>query len=377
MKRVGRIPIGLSPRRARRIPGHLPVKSSPRRRRFFRPPASGSGHAGSGRAAFRLRRNLPAVALIVAAGFAAAVEPIHPVPPPPDADPRLVALGDRLFHDIRLSKTKDVSCASCHILVEGGDDGVAVSVGIEGEQGVINSPTVFNADLYVAQFWDGRAETVEDQIDGPIQNPVEMGNFWPDVVATLYEDPGIASEFNALYPGEGITRDTVKGAIGAFVRSLRTTGSRFDQWLAGDGEALSPRELEGYRWFKHYGCHSCHQGSAAGGNFFQVFGVLNDSAYFRERGDITEADRGRFNVTGNKADMHVFKVPSLRMVVHTAPYLHDGSAATLRDAVDAMFTHQLGRTAPDDHKEAIIDFLYTLAGGHPAGPPIPPRESSE
>ena len=350
MKHAGGIPIGLPPRRRGRVP-----------------PAQ----------VFRLRRGLPAVALLVSAGIAAAVEPIHPVPPPPDADPRLVALGDRLFHDPRLSKTGDVSCASCHILAGGGDDDLAVSIGIEGERGVINAPTVFNADLYVAQFWDGRAETIEDQIDGPIQNPLEMGNFWPDVVALLYEDPEIAAEFNALYPGEGITRDTIKDAIAGFVRSLRTTGSRFDQWLAGDGEALSPRELEGYEWFKHYGCHSCHQGAAAGGNFFQVFGVLNDSAYFRERGNITEADRGRFNVTGNKADMHVFKVPSLRMVVHTAPYLHDGSAKTLRDAVDAMFTHQLGRAAPDDHKEAIIDFLHTLAGGHPTGPPIPPREDAE
>ena len=349
MTRAWRTPSGLSPRRTRRVL-HAP-------RRF--------------------RWSLPAVALIVSSGFAAAVEPIHPVPPPPDADPRLVALGDRLFHDARLSKDGEVSCASCHILVEGGDDNSVVSTGIEGEQGVINSPTVFNADLYVAQFWDGRAETIEDQIDGPIQNPLEMGNFWPDVVATLYEDPGIASEFNALYPGEGITRETVKDAIAVFVRSLRTTGSRFDRWLRGETDALSPRELEGYEWFKHYGCHSCHQGAAAGGNFFQVFGVLNDSAYFRERGNITEADRGRFNVTGNKADMHMFKVPSLRMVVHTAPYLHDGSAETLRDAVDAMFTHQLGRTAPDDHKELIIDFLHTLAGGHPAGPPIPPREDSE
>ena len=325
-----------------------------------------------------LRRHLAAAALaasgVLAAGPATSAEPITPVPRAPDADLRVVALGDRLFHDTRLSKTNTVSCASCHVLSEGGDDGKVVSIGVDDEKGTINAPTVFNADLQLAQFWDGRVETLEDQIDGPIQNPVEMGNFWPDVVATLYEDSEIAEEFSALYPGEGITRSTVKRTIATFVRSLRTTGSRFDQWLAGDAEAISPREKEGYAWFKHYGCHSCHQGAAVGGNFFQVFGVLNDSAYFRERGNITEADRGRFNVTGNKGDMHSFKVPSLRMVAYTAPYLHDGSAKTLRDAVEAMFVHQLGRTAPDDHKEAIVAFLRTLAGGHPSGPPIPARQ---
>ena len=322
-----------------------------------------------------------AVVVLVASGVLVAcpipaAEPIHPVPPPPAADPRVVALGERLFHDPRLSRDGKVSCASCHVLAEGGDDGKAVSTGIDEEKGEINSPTVFNAGLYFAQFWDGRAETLEDQIDGPIQNPIEMGNMWPEVTDRLYQDAEIAAEFDALWPpdrhGDTISRDTIRRTIATFVRSLRTTGSRFDQWLAGDEDALSARELEGYRWFKHYGCHSCHQGAAVGGNFFQVFGVLNDSQYFRERGNITKADFGRFNITGNRADMHAFKVPSLRMVVHTAPYLHDGSARTLRDAVDAMFTHQLGRTAPDHHKEVIVDFLYTLAGSHPLGPPIPP-----
>ena len=327
----------------------------------------------------------PVTAILVASAVlvahqALAVEPIHPVPPPPAADPRIVALGERLFHDPRLSRTGEISCASCHVLAEGGDDGEVISTGIDGEKGEINSPTVFNAGLYVAQFWDGRAETLDDQIDGPVQNPIEMGSMWPEVTDRLYGDAAIAAEFDALYPpdrdGDTITRDTIKRTIATFVRSLHTTGSRFDRWLAGDENALSARELEGYRWFKHYGCHSCHQGAAVGGNFFQVFGVLNDSQYFRERGNITKADRGRFNITGNRADMHAFKVPSLRMVVHTAPYLHDGSAKTLRDAVDAMFTHQLGRTAPDHHKEAIIDFLYTLAGTHPLGPPLPSREEA-
>ena len=144
------------------------------------------------------------------------------------------------------------------------------------------------------------------------------------------------------------------------MRSLITPNSRFDQWLRGNTEALNEQEKEGYALFKRYGCVSCHQGAAVGGNMFQVFGVIND--YFRKRGNITDADLGRFNVTGNEVDKHAFKVPSLRMAAHTAPYLHDGSAETLRDAVDAMFEFQLGREAPDEDKEAIVAFIKTLAG---------------
>ena len=157
-----------------------------------------------------------------------------------------------------------------------------------------------------------------------------------------------------------ISRENIKDAIAEFMRSLITPNSRFDQWLGGNTEALNEQEQEGYALFKRYGCASCHQGANVGGNMFQVFGVIND--YFRKRGNITDADLGRFNVTGNEADKHAFKVPSLRMAAHTAPYLHDGSAKTLRDAVDAMFEFQLGREAPDEDKEAIVAFIKTLAG---------------
>ena len=226
----------------------------------------------------------------------------------------------------------------------------------------------------VAQFWDGsstRAETLEDQIDGPIQNDVEMGSMWPDVIAKLEDDkeyPHIVRR--RAYPDQGISRGTtggfvVKNAIAEFERhiyqiSLVTPNSRFDRWLKGDEQALTRKEKRGYERFKHYGCASCHQGRNVGGNMFQVFGVLNN--YFALRGNITKTDLGRFNVTGNAEDQHAFKVPSLRMAVHTAPYLHDGSAKTLRDAVDAMFEFQLGRTAPDSDKEAIVAFIKTLAG---------------
>ena len=218
---------------------------------------------------------------------------------------------------------------------------------------------MFNAGLNFRQFWDGRASTLEEQIDGPVQSPVEMGNLWPEVVLKLYEDEQYPGRFGAIY-ADGINRQNVKDALAEFMRSLVTPNSRFDRWLRGEEDALSEHERHGYELFKRYGCVSCHQGANVGGNMFQVFGVINE--YFRRRGNITEADMGRYNITGNPEDRHVFKVPSLRMAALTAPYLHDGSAATLRDAVDAMFEFQLGREAPDEDKEAIVAFIRTLVG---------------
>ena len=243
-----------------------------------------------------------------------------------------------------------------------GDDGQVVSVGVEGRVGVINAPTVFNAGFNFKQFWDGRAHTLPDQIDGPVQSDIEMESLWPDIVTKLFQDDDYPRLFQQSYPDTDrtISRETIKDAIAEFMRSLTTPNSRFDLWLAGDASALNEREKQGYALFKRYGCVSCHQGANVGGNMFQVFGVINE--YFKKRGNITNADLGRFNVTGNIADRHAFKVPSLRMAAHTAPYLHDGSAQTLRDAVDAMFEFQLGREAPDEDKDAIAAFIETLAG---------------
>ena len=296
--------------------------------------------------------------LLGSAAFCA--EPLEPLPTRVDVDPAKAALGKRLFHDSRLSKDGTISCASCHDLANGGDDGRVVSVGVDGQEGLVNSPTVFNAGFNIAQFWDGRAETLEEQIDGPIQSEIEMGNLWPDVVATLEGDAEYPGLFMEAFPEQMISRQTVRESIAEFIRSLVTPNSRFDRWLNGDEQALTRKEKEGYKLFKRYGCSSCHQGKNVGGNMFQVFGVLNE--YFTRRGNITKADMGRFNVTGNEEDRHAFKVPSLRMAALTAPYLHDGSARTLRDAVDAMFEFQLGRTAPDSDKDAIVAFIETLAG---------------
>ena len=303
---------------------------------------------------------LVAAFLVLApAGGASAMEPIRAIPETVEVDAEKVALGRALFHETLLSRDESVSCASCHDLREGGDDGRRVSVGIEGKEGAINSPTVFNVGFNFKQFWDGRASTLEDQIDDPVQSPSEMGSLWPEVVAKLNGHEHYPGRFNAAYP-DGINRKNVKNALAEFMRSLITPNSPFDRWLRGEESALSAHERHGYALFKSYGCVSCHQGANVGGNMFQVFGVINE--YFKRRGNITEADMGRYNITGNAADRHVFKVPSLRMAALTAPYLHDGSAATLRDAVDAMFEFQLGREAPDEDKEAIVVFIRTLAG---------------
>ena len=298
-------------------------------------------------------------ALTVLAAGVQAEEPILPIPQQVDVDPGKAALGRDLFHDPILSKDNTISCASCHDLASGGDDGRKVSVGVDDQPGMVNAPTVFNVAMNFKQFWDGRADTLLDQIDGPVQSPIEMGSVWPEVVARLYRDDEYRNRFEGLY-ADGINRHNIKHAIAEFMKSLTTPNSRFDRWLGGDKTALNEQELRGYELFKDYGCASCHQGANVGGNMFQVFGVLND--YFKKRGDITEADLGRYAITGNDEDRHAFKVPSLRLAALTAPYLHDGTAATLRDAVDAMFEFQLGREAPDRDKEAIMAFIKTLVG---------------
>ena len=308
---------------------------------------------------------IPVLAVLAASALPAAgalaEEPISPIPETVDVDPEKVKLGRQLFHDPILSKDGTVSCASCHDLATGGDDGLKISLGVDDKPGKVNSPTVFNAGMNFKQFWDGRARTLEHQIDGPVQSAFEMGSLWPDVVARLYKDDDYPGLFKKIYPNT-INRRNVKDAIAEYIKSLNTPNSRFDRWLKGDRKALNAQEKRGYALFKDYGCSSCHQGANVGGNMFQVFGVLND--YFKKRGDITDADLGRYNITGNEEDRHSFKVPSLRMAAMTAPYLHDGNAKTLRDAVDAMFEFQLGREAPDRDKDDIVAFIKTLVGEH-------------
>lgn len=283
----------------------------------------------------------------------------QPLPDKLNLDPRKVALGDTLFHDVRLSGNGTVSCASCHVLAEGGDDNRSHSNGINGAQGGINAPTVFNSGFNFVQFWDGRAATLESQIDGPVNNPVEMASNWPQVINKLQQDSRYREAFSELYK-DGISTDNIKDAIATFERSLVTPDSRFDRYLKGEQTALSRAEKNGYLLFQGYGCIACHQGINLGGNMFERMGMMAD--YFGDRGNITKADQGRFNVTQREADRYYFRVPSLRNVDRTAPYFHDGSATDLSEAVRVMAKYQLGRPMPEEDLRDIVLFLKSLNG---------------
>jgi cytochrome c peroxidase len=283
-------------------------------------------------------------------------EPVKPLPEKLNLDGRKVALGRILFHDKRLSKDNSLACASCHDLAKGGVDGRQTAVGIGGQVGPINTPTVLNSGLNFRQFWNGRAATLEEQAAGPVHNPGEMGSNWKEVLGKLGQDRKLISQFDSLYDN-GLQPANIQDAIATFERSLLTP-SRFDRYLRGDSSAITEEERTGYQLFKNYGCVACHQGVNIGGNMFQTFGVLCN--YFEDRGKLTDADLGRYAVTKRESDRYVFKVPSLRNVELTAPYFHDGSAQNLEAAVDVMFRYQLGRTAPATDKASIIKFLKTL-----------------
>lgn len=295
-------------------------------------------------------------------GAEARNEAIKPLPLTQELNHKLVELGDRLFHDTRLSQDNSISCASCHQLSTGGTDRMARSIGVAGAKGGIKAPTVYNSGLNFVQFWDGRAATLEEQAAGPVHNPLEMASNWPEVISKLQSDPAMSKAFAELFPN-GISERAITGAIAEFERSLVTINAPFDRWLRGDDEAVDAFELQGYRLFKNYGCISCHQGANVGGNLYAYMGAMGD--YFADRGEkITTADMGRFNVTKKIEDKHFFKVPSLRLAAINPPYFHDGSVETLTEAVRVMGRYQLGRDIPPDEIDAITAFLHTLVGHH-------------
>lgn len=285
--------------------------------------------------------------------------PIQPVPAVQGLDPEKVALGKQLFSDPVLSKDNSISCASCHSFSLAGSNGLAVAIGVGGAVNRISSPTVFNSSLNFKQFWDGRADTLEEQVSGPLLNPIEMGSTWEGVISRLEANADYVKQFTQAYPA-GITSTTVSHAIAEFERSLLTPDSDFDRYLKGDKQALTADEIDGYQQFLILGCVRCHQGVGIGGNMFQKMGAKQD--YFGERGGENKHDLGRFNVTGDEFDKYRFKVPSLRNVAVTAPYFHDGNAATLSDAVDVMARYQLGRHLSENEHRLILAFLNSLTG---------------
>jgi cytochrome c peroxidase len=287
------------------------------------------------------------------------LEPLQPLPTQVEVNAQKAALGKKLYNDTKLSKDNSISCASCHNLQTAGVDKKRFSPGVGGTLGGRNSPTVFNATFNFRQFWDGRAADLVEQAGGPVVNPVEMAAAWPDVIAALSKDPQYPALFEAAYgKGAKIDESTITQAIAEFEKTLITANSPFDRYLLGEEAALTDKQKRGYELFKSYGCSSCHQGKNVGGNMFQKFGVLKDINLRKSEVD----DLGRFNITGNEWEKHVFKVPSLRLAVLTPPYFHDGSVETIQEAVNIMIEFQLGRSVPPEDREAIIDFLNSLVG---------------
>jgi cytochrome c peroxidase len=271
---------------------------------------------------------------------AAGDEPITPIQASRKIDPLKIELGGRLFRDVRLSRDNTRSCSSCHDLRTNGASNNRFDLDLDGSSLPFNTPTVFNAALSFRFNWEGTFRTLESQAAATVENPRLMGSSMPDVVKKLEADPDMRRHFVVAYGRDPEAAD-VLDAIASFERSLTTTGSRFDRWLAGDSTALSSKELSGYGLFKSLGCVSCHQGVNIGGNLFQRQGIFHPLA-------------------GSKPE--ILRVPSLRNVATTPPYFHDGSAPTLEEAVRRMSFAQLNSMLADEEIEDIVAYLKTLTG---------------
>ncbi|QWW72295.1 c-type cytochrome (plasmid) [Rhizobium sp. WYJ-E13] len=287
-------------------------------------------------------------------------EPLAPLQAPGPLDPSRVALGEALFSDPILSGKNQLSCASCHDLGAGGTINRARTIGYMGRVHRFNAPTVFNVGNNYRLGWRGDFTSLEAQNEKVLLDENLMAATWPTLLQRLRDNNRYAMQFERAYGGVP-TRAALLDALATFQRSLSTPNSAFDRYLEGNKAAMNTQELEGYRIFKDYGCASCHQGSNIGGNMFQKFGIFS-SGSAGDRGSDNDGDLGRFTLTGQKQDIGVFRVPSLRNVAVTAPYFHDGRIGTLRDAVSLMARSQLGRTLTAEEVDALVAFLKTLTG---------------
>ena len=278
-------------------------------------------------------------------------ELITPIPQSIKFDENKAKLGKKLFYETKLSHDNTISCASCHILEDGGDDNLRVSYGINGKQGRRNSPTVFNSRFNSYQFWDASVDSLKEQVNGPIHNPVEMASNFKEIIIKLENDEYYTEKFKDIY-GE-ITKENILDSIVEFENTLITPNSKFDKYLRGNQNILTKNEKNGFKYFKEYGCISCHNGINVGGNLIQRIGVMFD---------YKTNDFGRYNITKNESDKYYFKVPSLRNVSLTAPYFHDGKILTLYDAVSIMAKYQIGYKISKNEINDIVSFLKTLDG---------------
>jgi cytochrome c peroxidase len=266
-----------------------------------------------------------------------------------------ILLGKALFMDTILSHDKSISCFSCHDLYTNGADNSAYTKGVYGRVARFNVPTVYNAVYNFRQLWEGRAKDLKEQALIPIENTFEMGNTVAQVLIDLKADKNYVLWFDEVYE-EGITADNLADALVAFESVLITPDAKFDKYLRGDKDILSHEEKEGYRLFKEKGCISCHHGINIGGNLYNKFGIYEE---------MESKELGRYNITKKEEDKGVFKVPSLRNIARTAPYMHDGRASSLEEAVKIMSRHQLGQPIQKKDLDAIVAFLKTLNGEYP------------
>lgn len=307
------------------------------------------------------------ILLISTQAFAARKgEPFKPLPAAKVTNKAKIELGKQLFFEPRLSRSGFISCNSCHNLATGGVDNLKGSIGHGWHVGTTNSPTVFNSVYNIAQFWDGRAKDLKEQAKGPIENPVEMASNHKLATQTIASIPGYVASFKKVYKGK-VTIDRIADAIAEFEKTLVTPNSRFDKWLAGNDNAMSKYEKEGYELFKTKGCLACHSGPAIGGSMFQKLGLIKP---YPVKGD----NLGRFNVTKKEQDKYFYKVPTLRNIELTYPYLHDGSVATLEEMVAIMGEYQLGQKFTKDEISKIVAWLKTLTGEYQVVlPTLPPN----
>jgi len=283
---------------------------------------------------------------------------LPPVPIPPDNPPtaETIALGRRLYYDTALSVDHTISCASCHDPKFGFSDGHQFSDGVRNQKGTRNAPTVFNAAYFTTQFWDGRAPSLEKQAEGPVQNPVEMAFTLEGVEKRLSADPSYQAAFDKAFGPGPITYEMVEKCIASFERTVISGNSPFDRYFyGGDKKALSEsakRGLEVFRNPKKGDCAACH----LIGDKYALF--MDNKFHNIGIGAETEqlADLGRFMVTHIDSDRGAFKTPSLRNIALTAPYFHDGSRKTIKDAID--FYIGGGNSNPHLDKEIhVLDFL--------------------
>ena len=325
--------------------------------------------------------------LAVAAAYALdALPKAPPVPRDNPMTPAKVELGKKLYFDPRLSSTGTVSCNTCHDVRKAGDDGLPVSVGVEGKKGTRSAPTVWNAAFLSVQFWDGRSPNLEDQAKGPIINPVEMG--MPDHAAMLRkvtEIPAYVEEFRQVFGGDDpVTVDNVVRATAAYERTPLTPNSPFDRFKAGDKAALSAQAKRGMKLVETVGCITCHSGPVFAGpalpegqGFYMKFPTMAGTPY-----DTTyrlSADPGRYEVTKNEDDRSMWRVAQWRNIARTAPYFHNGSVPALDEAVRVMARTQLGRDLKPDEVADIVAFLEALTGEFPVQtvPQLPGMEEND